>query len=65
MLIALRQRSVGNEAAVKLASSSAADGIAMFRVLFLVAWMRTAICARWTSRKQAFSVLLDGAVPYE
>ncbi|MCL8380128.1 DNA primase, partial [Escherichia coli] len=50
-------------AAVKLASSLAADGIATFRVLFTAGMDANGYLCQVAEPEQAFSVLLDGAVP--
>ncbi|MGT5551724.1 DNA primase, partial [Escherichia coli] len=48
---------------VKLASSLAADGIATFRVLFPAGMDANGYLCQVAEPEQAFSVLLDGAVP--
>ncbi|WP_244462411.1 DNA primase, partial [Escherichia coli] len=63
VLIAYDNDPAGNEAAVKLASSLAADGIATFRVLFPAGMDANGYLCQVAEPEQAFSVLLDGAVP--
>ncbi|WP_303309317.1 DNA primase [Escherichia coli] len=63
VLIAYDNDPAGNEAAVKLASSLAADGIATFRVLFPAGMDANGYLCSVAEPEQAFSVLLDGAVP--
>ncbi|EAA7842859.1 toprim domain-containing protein [Salmonella enterica] len=63
VLIAFDNDSAGNDAAVKLASSLAADGIAAFRVLFPVGMDANGYLCQVAEPEQAFSLLLDGAVP--
>ncbi|HEI3534526.1 TPA: toprim domain-containing protein [Escherichia coli] len=63
VLIAYDNDPAGNEAAVKLASSIAADGIATFRVLFPAGMDANGYLCQVAEPEQAFSVLLDGAVP--
>ncbi|MED9473844.1 toprim domain-containing protein, partial [Escherichia ruysiae] len=62
VLIAYDNDPAGNEAAVKLASSLAADGIATFRVLFPAGMDANGYLCQVAEPEQAFSVLLDGAV---
>ncbi|ENV9101680.1 CHC2 zinc finger domain-containing protein, partial [Escherichia coli] len=63
VLIAYDNDPAGNEAAVKLASSLAADGIATFSVLFPAGMDANGYLCQVAEPEQAFSVLLDGAVP--
>ncbi|EJV0816280.1 toprim domain-containing protein [Escherichia coli] len=63
VLIAYDNDPAGNEAAVKLASSLAADGIATFRVLFPAGMDANGYLCQVAEPEQAFSVLLDGVVP--
>lgn len=63
VLIAYDNDPAGNEAAVKLASSLAASGIATFRVLFPAGMDANGYLCQVAEPEQAFSVLLDGAVP--
>ena len=63
VLIAYDNDPAGNEAAVKLASSLAADGITTFRVLFPAGMDANGYLCQVAEPEQAFSVLLDGAVP--
>ncbi|PPW36361.1 DNA primase, partial [Escherichia coli] len=63
VLIAYDNDPAGNEAAVKLASSLAADGIATFRVLVPAGMDANGYLGQVAEPEQAFSVLLDGAVP--
>jgi DNA primase catalytic core len=63
ILIAFDNDPAGNEAAVKLASSLAADGIAAFRVLFPAGMDANGYLCQVAEPEQAFSLLLDGAVP--
>ncbi|HHV7384882.1 TPA: toprim domain-containing protein, partial [Escherichia fergusonii] len=63
ILIAYDNDPAGNEVAVKLASSLAADGIATFRVLFPAGMDANGYLCQVAEPEQAFSVLLDGAVP--
>ncbi|RWZ95313.1 DNA primase, partial [Escherichia coli] len=63
VLIAYDNDPAGNEAAVKLASSLAAAGIATFRVLFPAGMDANGYLCQVAEPEQAFSVLLDGAVP--
>ncbi|EIA6178122.1 toprim domain-containing protein [Escherichia coli] len=63
VLIAYDNDPAGNEAAVKLASFLAADGIATFRVLFPAGMDANGYLCQVAEPEQAFSVLLDGAVP--
>ncbi|MCN9010666.1 toprim domain-containing protein, partial [Escherichia coli] len=62
-LIAYDNDPAGNEAAVKLASSLAADGIATFRVLFPAGMDANGYLCQMAEPERAFSLLLDGAVP--
>ncbi|HHV7503215.1 TPA: toprim domain-containing protein, partial [Escherichia fergusonii] len=62
VLIAYDNDPAGNEAAVKLASSLAADGIATFRVLFPAGMDANGYLCQVAEPERAFSVLLDGAV---
>ena len=62
VLIAYDNDPAGNEAAVKLASSLAADRIATFRVLFPAGMDANGYLCQVAEPEQAFSVLLDGAV---
>ncbi|EHE9877094.1 type VI secretion system tip protein VgrG [Escherichia coli] len=62
VLIAYDNDPAGNEAAVKLASSLAADGIAAFRVLFPAGMDANGYLCQVAEPERAFSVLLDGAV---
>ena len=63
VLIAYDNDPAGNEAAVKLASSLAASGIATFRVLFPAGMDANGYLCQVAEPERAFSVLLDGAVP--
>ena len=63
VLIAYDNDPAGNEAAVKRASSLAADGIATFRVLFPAGMDANGYLCSVAEPEQAFSLLLDGAVP--
>lgn len=63
VLIAYDNDPAGNEAAVKLASSLAASGIATFRVLFPAGMDANGYLCSVAEPEQAFSLLLDGAVP--
>ncbi|MFI0645498.1 CHC2 zinc finger domain-containing protein [Escherichia coli] len=63
ILIAYDNDPAGNEAAVKLASSLAADGIATFRVLFPAGMDANGYLCQAAEPERAFSVLLDGASP--
>ncbi|HAX2167253.1 TPA: toprim domain-containing protein [Escherichia coli] len=62
VLIAYDNDPAGNEAAVKLASSLAASGIAAFRVLFPAGMDANGYLCQVAEPEQAFSVLLDSAV---
>ena len=62
VLIAFDNDSAGNEAAVKLASSFAADGIAPFRVLFPAGMDANGYLCQVAEPAQAFGMLIDGAV---
>ncbi|WP_115768957.1 toprim domain-containing protein, partial [Escherichia coli] len=63
VLIAYDNDPAGNEAAVKLASSLAASGIATFRVLFPAGMDANGYLCKVSEPERAFSLLLDGAVP--
>ncbi len=63
VLIAYDNDPAGNEAAVKLASSLAADGIVTFRVLFPAGMDANGYLCQVAEPERAFSLLLDGAVP--
>ncbi|EKT5601612.1 toprim domain-containing protein [Escherichia coli] len=63
VLIAYDNDPAGNEAAVKLASSLAASGIATFRVLFPAGMDANEYLCKVSEPERAFSLLLDGAVP--
>ncbi|MDR4880080.1 DNA primase [Escherichia ruysiae] len=63
VLIAYDNDPAGNEAAVKRASSLAASGIATFRVLFPAGMDANGYLCSVAEPEQAFSLLLDGAVP--
>lgn len=63
VLIAYDNDPAGNEAAVKLASSLAASGITTFRVLFPAGMDANGYLCQVAEPEQAFSLLLDGAVP--
>ena len=52
VLIAYDNDPAGNEAAVKLASSLAADGIATFRVLFPAGMDANGYLCQWQSRNR-------------
>ncbi|HAM4847447.1 TPA: toprim domain-containing protein, partial [Escherichia coli] len=63
VLIAYDNDPAGNEAAVKQASSLAADGIVTFRVLFPAGMDANGYLCQVAEPERAFSLLLDGAVP--
>ncbi|TYW73491.1 toprim domain-containing protein, partial [Escherichia coli] len=60
VLIAYDNDPAGNEAAVKLASSLAADGIVTFRVLFPAGMDANGYLCQVAEPERAFSLLLDG-----
>ncbi|EPS4688980.1 CHC2 zinc finger domain-containing protein [Salmonella enterica subsp. enterica] len=62
VLIAFDNDSAGNEAAVKLASSLAAGGIAPFRVTFPAGMDANDYLCQVAEPAQAFGMLIDGAV---
>ncbi|EBX8168040.1 DNA primase [Salmonella enterica subsp. enterica serovar Glostrup] len=62
VLIAFDNDSAGNEAAVKLASSLAAEGIAPFRVTFPAGMDANNYLCQVAEPAQAFGMLIDGAV---
>jgi len=62
MLIAFDNDNAGNEAAVKLASSFAADGIAAFRVTFPTNMDANGYLCQVAEPAQAFGMLIDSAV---
>lgn len=62
VLIAFDNDPAGNEAAVKLASSLAADGIAPFRVVFPSGMDASDYLCQVAEPEAAFQILLDGAV---
>ncbi|TKV13884.1 toprim domain-containing protein [Citrobacter sp. wls619] len=62
VLIAFDNDAAGNEAAVKLASSLAAEGIAPFRVTFPEGMDANGYLCQVAEPAQAFGMLIDGAV---
>ncbi|EIW3218120.1 toprim domain-containing protein [Salmonella enterica subsp. enterica serovar Agbeni] len=62
VLIAFDNDSAGNEAAVKLASSLAADGIAPFRVAFPAGMDANDYLCQVAEPARAFGMLIEGAV---
>ncbi|OCQ53715.1 DNA primase [Photorhabdus australis subsp. thailandensis] len=65
VLIAFDNDAAGNEAAVKLASSFAADGVATFRVVFPEGMDANGYLCQVAEPERAFGLLLDGAVPMQ
>lgn len=63
VLIAYDNDPAGNEAAVTLASSLAADGIAAFRVAFPAGMDANGYLCNVAEAEQAFGLLVDGAIP--
>nr|WP_114192138.1 CHC2 zinc finger domain-containing protein [Edaphovirga cremea] len=63
VLIAFDNDSTGNDAAVKLASSLTADGVACFRVVFPSGMDANGYLCQVADPAQAFGLLIDGAVP--
>lgn len=63
VLIAFDNDAAGNDAAVRLASSLAADGIAPFRVVFPAEMDANGYLCQVAEPEREFGLLIDGAVP--